>query len=151
VRRGRTSIRLLFEAEDHPPLTGARCVRPMAAITALATPARRHAMRSPTPFGLIASGPRLDQGSAQISVGGASRSELDQGRWTIRHANLRPHCGLSAKFAATRDPPFERYLAFGLDGAEPSFCYPVIPTTQKFAHTQPAAIDPSSSAPRSRI
>ena len=37
----------------------------MAAITAQAKPERRHALRSPTLYGLMASGPRLDQGSAQ--------------------------------------------------------------------------------------
>jgi hypothetical protein len=37
----------------------------MAAITAQAKPERRHALRSPTLYGLMASGQRLDQGSAQ--------------------------------------------------------------------------------------
>jgi hypothetical protein len=37
----------------------------MAAITAQAKPERRHALRSPTLYGLMASGQRPDQGSAQ--------------------------------------------------------------------------------------
>ena len=37
----------------------------MAAITAKAKLERRHALRSPTLYGLMASGQRLDQGSAQ--------------------------------------------------------------------------------------
>ncbi|MDQ0393723.1 hypothetical protein [Labrys monachus] len=36
----------------------------MAAITAQAKPERRHALRSPTLYGLMASGQRLDQGLA---------------------------------------------------------------------------------------
>jgi len=42
----------------------------MAAITAPVKPARRHATRSPTPCGLMATGHRLDQGSATWSGGG---------------------------------------------------------------------------------
>ena len=41
----------------------------MAAITVQAKPERRHAMRSPTLYGLMASGQRLDQGSAHWKRG----------------------------------------------------------------------------------
>ena len=45
-------IRLLFEAEDHPPLTGARSVRPRAAITDEGEAASGGTrMRSPTLYG----------------------------------------------------------------------------------------------------
>lgn len=46
------------------------------AITAKAKPERRHASRSPTPCGLMASGRRLNQGSASYGRGGAVLLEV---------------------------------------------------------------------------
>ncbi len=36
--------------------------------TVKAKPQRRHALRSPTPYGLMASGPRVDQGIALMNA-----------------------------------------------------------------------------------
>ncbi|MBF5088491.1 MULTISPECIES: hypothetical protein [Alphaproteobacteria] len=55
----------------------------MAAITAQAKPERRHALRSPTLYGLMASGQRLDQGSAHWKRGMVFRH--DRGH----HGNAR--------------------------------------------------------------
>jgi len=70
----------------------------MAAITAQATPARRHAMRSPTLYGLMASGHRLDQGPAPFSGEWSSpgwepsRCGRDVGEAVLSaRAAVRPH------------------------------------------------------------